>query len=139
MSSYKEAMRLWWNSTERAYLPSLVFDESSSLLSYSSPIGVKVVSAVTDVPSFTTLTRLTTRRHNKRRWDIVQGGRTNVNSHDVRLLGTRHDTQRPTSNSGEFPEVELSRWGASILSWRSTPPMNRAGGGTSTLAMSFVH
>ena len=45
MTAYKEAMRSNWNSTDRAYLPGLAFDESSSLLCYSSPVGVKVVSA----------------------------------------------------------------------------------------------
>jgi len=47
IAGYKEAMRLWWGTMERAYLPSLAFDESSSLLCYSSPIGVKLGSAAT--------------------------------------------------------------------------------------------
>ena len=40
-------MRLNWNCLDRANLPSCVFDETSSLLCYSSPIGVKVVNAAT--------------------------------------------------------------------------------------------
>lgn len=46
MQGYKEAMRSW-DSMDRASMPSLVFDETSSLLIYSSPIGVKTASVVT--------------------------------------------------------------------------------------------
>ena len=46
MQSYKETMRTW-DSMDKASLPSLVFDESSSLLIYSSPIGVKTASVAT--------------------------------------------------------------------------------------------
>lgn len=46
MSQYKDAMRLW-DMQCRSALPSLVFDETSSLLVYSSPIGIKVASAAT--------------------------------------------------------------------------------------------
>ena len=46
MQTYKEAMRQW-DSMDRAFLPSLVFDESSSLLCYTSPIGVKTVNFAT--------------------------------------------------------------------------------------------
>ena len=36
-----------WDSLDKAAFPSLTFDETSSLLIYASPIGVKVANAAT--------------------------------------------------------------------------------------------
>jgi len=37
----------FWDSLDKAMLPSLSFDESSSLLTFASPIGIKTVSVST--------------------------------------------------------------------------------------------
>ena len=48
MQAFKDVMRQWDNdSVDRTCLPSLAFDDSSSLLCYSSPIGVKMASVAT--------------------------------------------------------------------------------------------
>ena len=36
-----------WDTLEKAAFPSITFDDSSSLLIYASPIGVKVANAAT--------------------------------------------------------------------------------------------
>ena len=36
-----------WDSLDKAAFPSLTFDETSSLLIYASPIGVKVANVAT--------------------------------------------------------------------------------------------
>lgn len=36
-----------WDGTDRACLPGLVFDDTSSLLCFSSPVGIKVASVAT--------------------------------------------------------------------------------------------
>jgi len=46
MSNYIEVMS-HWDSLDKSMLPGLSFDETSSLLTYSSPIGIKTVSVST--------------------------------------------------------------------------------------------
>ena len=46
IAGFRDAQKLW-DSLDRSCLPSLTFDESSSLLIYASPIGVKVASVAT--------------------------------------------------------------------------------------------
>ena len=46
IAGFKDAQKLW-DSMDKSCLPSLTFDETSSLLIYASPIGVKVASVAT--------------------------------------------------------------------------------------------
>lgn len=46
MQSHKEVIREW-DSLDGAVLPGLSFDETGSLISYSSPLGVKTASVGT--------------------------------------------------------------------------------------------